>query len=279
MMVLLLSIIELEGVTNLIGAIEFEKLVKGLTNAFDGAMTRPGHAFQIYFNYDKQNVKKGIEKIYAPALETAQRLGLELNDLFTERSEFMSKYCAQEKVYFVLFTRPFNLPKDQLKASSKNKLKMIKEKKAPAFKYSQAIYAAIPEIRDTHEAYVRSILNDMESLFMLGKVLEVHDGIKAIRMSSDPNFTGEDWRASLPGDMVGIREINNFEGDASDLLWPPLSKQILPRDAEIIDRRTVLVGNTLYASIYIDLFSKDIRPFMSLFSRILPTQIPWRISF
>ena len=30
---------------------------------------------------------------------------------------------------------------------------------------------------------------------------------------------------------------------------------------------------------YIDLFPKDVRPFINLFSRILPTHVPWRISF
>ena len=43
-------------------------------------------------------------------------------------------------------------------------MRMIKDKKAPAFKNSQTIFAAIPELRDTHDAYVRSILNDLDAL-------------------------------------------------------------------------------------------------------------------
>ena len=275
----LLSILKIEGITSLAGAEEFQRLVEGLTNSFQGAMSRPGHALQVYFSHDKQNIKKTIQDIYAPADSTMQRLELDLNDLFEERVNYLSQYCADENVYFVLMTRPFNLPSDQIKAANKAKVKMIKDKKAPSFKNSQTIFAAIPELRDTHSAYVRSIMNDLDSLNILAKLLEVHEAVHAIRMTADPDFTADDWRPTLPGDTIPVRETNNFQGDVSDLLWPSLAKQVIPRDAEIIDRRTILVGNKMYSSAYIDLFPKDIKPFLTLFSRILPTHIPWRISF
>lgn len=275
----LLSVLKVEGVTELVGAEEFQRLVEGLSNAFQGAMGRAGHALQVYFSHDKQNIKKVIRDIYAPAEATADRLGLQLNDLFNERVNFLAQYCADESLYFVLITRPFNLPSDQLKAANKAKIKIIRDEKIPPFRSSQAIFAAIPELRDTHSAYVRSILNDMESLNIYAKLLEVHDATHAIRTTADPDYTGDDWKASLPGDLLSVREVNDLDCDASDLLWPPLSKQVIPREAQTIDRRTVLVGNKLYTSVYIDLFPKDIRPFSLLFNRILPTHVPWRMSF
>jgi intracellular multiplication protein IcmB len=275
----LLSLIEVSGVTALSGTEEFEILVEGLSNAFQGAMGRPGHALQVFFNHDKQNIKKVIQNILQPAEATANRLELNLEDLFSERVEYLSQYCADEKVYFVLFTRPLNLPGDQLKVANKAKGKMIKDSKSPPFFNTQTIFAAMPELRDTHDAYVRSILNDLDTLNIQASLLPVHDAVHAIRLSADPDFTSEDWKASLPGDKLYPREIRDFEGDVSDLLWPPLAKQVLPRDAEVLDLRTVQVGNKLYSTIFIDLFPKDIRPFVSLFSRILPSHIPWRISF
>ncbi|HAT1659916.1 TPA: type IVB secretion system protein IcmB/DotO [Legionella pneumophila] len=275
----LLSILKIEGITGLAGPEEFERLVEGLANSFQAAMGRPGHALQVYFSHDKQNIVKMIKDIYDPAEATANRLELNLRDLFEERVNYLSQYCAEERVYFVLYTRPFNLASDQLKAANKAKMKMIKDTKAPPFKNSQTIFAAVPEIRDTHDAYVRAILNDLDALNVIAKLLEVHDAVHAIRMTGDPDYTADDWRATLPGDKIPVRELNNFEGDPSDLLWPPLSKQVLPRDAEIIDLRTVRVGDKIYASTYIDLFPKDVRPFISLFSRILPSHVPWKISF
>ena len=275
----LLSIIKIEGVTALAGAEEFNRLVDGLSNAFQGAMGRPGHVLQVYFSHDKQNIKKTIKDIYAPAEATEKRLNLSLDDLFKERVDFLSDYCAEESLYFVLMTRPFNLPPDQLKIANKAKSKRIKDAKMPSFLKSQTVNAAIPELRDTHSAYVRSVLNDLSTLNMMCKLLDVHEAVHAIRMTADPDFTSSEWRASLPGDPISVREVNGLDGDPSDLLWPPLAKQVIPRDAEIIDRRTVMVGTKIYSSAYIDLFPKEIKTFSSLFARILPTHIPWRISF
>ncbi|KTC83918.1 type IV secretion protein IcmB [Legionella cincinnatiensis] len=275
----LLSVLKIEGISALAGSVEFEHLISGLTNAFQAAMGRPGHALQVYFSHDKQNIKKLINDTYDPAVATAKRLELNLTDLFEERVNYMSTYCAEERTYFVLITRPFNLTSEQLKAANKAKTQMIKDLKAPPFKNTQTIYAAIPELRDTHDAYVRSIMNDLGSLHIFAKLMEVHDAVHAIRMTADPDFTADDWRASLPGDKITIREISEFEGDASDLLWPSLAKQIFPRDAEVLDLRTIRVGDKIYSSTFIDLFPKDIRPFIHLFARILPSHVPWRISF
>ena len=275
----LLTLLKIEGVTALAGQDEFERLVEGLTNAFQGAMGRSGHALQVFFSHDKQNIRKVISDIYAPAEATAQRLELKLDDLFNERLDYLSQYCAEERLYFVLYTRPFNLPTDQAKAALKAKLKMLRDNKMPSFKNTQTVYAAIPEIRDAHEAYVRSILNDLDSLNIFASVVEVHEAVHAIRMSADPDFTADDWQAVLPGDKIYPRELNGFEGDVSDLFWPSLAKQVIPRDGKNIDLRTVQVGNKLYSSVFIDLFPKDIRPFMALFARILPSHVPWRIAF
>jgi len=65
----------------------------------------------------------------------------------------------------------------------------------------------------------------------------------------------------------------------SDLLWPSLSQQIFPRDAENIDLRTCRIGDKIYSSVFVDLFPKDIKTFVNLFSRALQSRIPWRISF
>ncbi|KTD65827.1 virulence protein IcmB [Legionella shakespearei] len=275
----LLSILKIEGITALAGAEEFEHLVEGLNNAFQGAMSRPGHALQVYFSHDKQNIKKVIQDVYDPAEATAKRLELNLSDLFEERVDYLSQYCAEERVYFVLITRPFNLSSDQLKVATKTKMKIIKDAKLPPFKNTQTVFAAIPELRDTHDAYVRAILNDLDALRIIGKLLNVHEAIHAIRMTADPDYTADDWRATLPGDNLPAREVNNFEGDPSDLLWPSLARQVIPRDAETIDLRTVRVGDKIYSSTYVDLFPKDVRPFITLFSRILPSHVPWKISF
>ena len=275
----LITVIKIEGTTSLVGADEFKRMVEGLSNSFEVAMSRPGHALQVYFSHDKLNIKQSIEQALKPARQTAEQLKLNLDDLFRERVDYLSKYCSDEALFIVLITRPFSLQNEQLKNAVKKKLKTIREEKIPPFRNVQAVHAAIPEIRDTHAAYVRSILNDLEQYQLLAREMEVHEAVYAIRMTADPDFTSVDWKPTLPGDSMTVTEVNNFEGDLSDLLWPPLAKQVIPRDATVLDRRTVQVGDKIYSSVYIDLFPKEVRPFSILLSRILPTHVPWRISF
>ena len=68
-------------------------------------------------------------------------------------------------------------------------------------------------------------------------------------------------------------------GELSGLMYPPLARQIFPRDAQVIDLRTLRAGDRIYTPIFIDLFPQDLKPFISLFARTLPTRVPWRISF
>ena len=63
----LVSVLRIEGVTSLVGSEEFNRLVEGITNSFQGAMGRSGHALQVYFSHDKQNIQANIEDIYRPA--------------------------------------------------------------------------------------------------------------------------------------------------------------------------------------------------------------------
>jgi intracellular multiplication protein IcmB len=275
----LISILEIQGITTLIGQPEFDNLIAGLENALQAAMGRPGYAFQVFFSYDRENIKKYIHNNFKTAEQTASRLSLNLDDLFREREEILSQYCGEEKCYLALFTRPFCLTNEQFKMASKEKTRAIREEKLPTFKTSQTLYAAYPEMRDNHDAYVRSILLDLGNLNIVVRLLDIHDAVYAIRKTVDPDFTGPEWKACLPGDKITAREYKEFEGDISDILWPSLAKQVIPREAEIFDRRTVQVGDKIYSSVFIDLFPKDVRPFVTLFSRILPTHVPWRITF
>lgn len=275
----LVSIIRIDGVTQLVGAPEFERLHEGISLSLHTIMSRPGYALQVFFGYDDERIGQLLEEILLPAKRTAERLNLKLDDLFRERVEFLSRYCAEESVFFVLWTRPSSLSNEQLQRATKDKIKLIRDLKLPPFKNSQNVIAAITDLRDPHQAFVRSLVNDLTLLGVKASLLEVHDAVFAMRMAADSSFTDLGWRATLPGDMLPVREVRNFQGDPSDILWPSLAKQIMPRDAENLDLRTVRVGDCIYSSIFIDLFPKDIKSFITLFQRTLSASLPWRVSF
>lgn len=275
----LLSVFRIDGVKALIGRDEFDQLQDGLLHGLQTVMSNTGHAIQVYFAYNRDEVKGEIKQILQSAEETSERLSLKLGDLFNERVNYLSEYCSYEEVFVVLWTRPSILTNEQNQRAMKEKAKLIKDKKIPPFIYTQNIMAAIPDLRDVHDSFVRGFYNDINALGIVGKVLEVHDAIYAMRKSVDFEFTDRDWRPSLPGDKITVKENKKINGNIADILWPSLSRQLLPRDAENIDLRTARIGDRIYSGIYIDLFPKDIQKFSSLLARTIPTKVPWRISF
>lgn len=275
----LASILRIQGATFLVGPEEFERIHRTLTQSLQTGLARPGHAVQVYFSHDKEAVQHDLEQILAPARHTAKRLHLELDDLLNEKVNELYRYCASESMYFVIWTKPSGMTQAQLQQSLKDRGERTKQAKVPLLPNAQNIFQAIPELRDTHDSLVRSLLADFNGVGLLSNLLDVHDACRAIRETIDPEFTDAKWSPYLPGDVIPIRETKNFRGDVSDLLWPSLSNQLIPRDGENISLRTARIGDRIYAPVCIDLFPKEINPFGVLFNRALNAQVPWRISF
>lgn len=276
----LVSIIKLHGATELVGVAEFDRIHQGLINSLSPALSRSGHGVQVHFNYDRDIVRKEITEIFRPALNTCERLKLSLDDLFEERINHLSKFCASEACHFVLWTRPSALSQTQLNISNKSKLETMRNARLPIMRRSQNIMAAIPELRETHDSFVRSLVNDMRDVSLYAVLLDVHTALKEVRKSVDPDYTNNDWRPVLPGDKIPIRNIQDpNRRDLSEIAWPPLVPQLIPRDGEILNLRTCRIGDKIYSTHFIDLFPQEIRPFYELFKKTLQSRFPWRISF
>ena len=85
--------------------------------------------------------------------------------------DFLGRYCADERVFIVVYTHPTVLTKEQMKIAQKEKKKKMDSGEIPAFRYTQNLYAAIPELRDTHQSLVRSVTSDLNSLSLSAKLL------------------------------------------------------------------------------------------------------------
>ncbi len=275
----LLSIIEVRGVRFMVGKDEFFNIQDGLLQSLQSNMSRSGHTMQVFFSYNPDGAIEDIRNAMGPSVETAKRLQLNVRDLFEESEQHLARYCAREKVYIVLWTHPNLLTKEQLKRAHRDKQKMLKEDKTPPFRYTQNLMAAIPDLRDTHNSFVRAVGNDLDGLGIVADLLKVHDAIYAVRSTVDPNFTARTWRPILPGDKFKPKISKRFKGEASDIMWPSLAMQLFPRDAENINLSTCKIGDRIYANVFIDLFPKELKKFMDLFVRTIQMKMPWRISF
>ena len=117
----LISVIRLHGMSTLVGSEEFAWIHNNLCQSLRMTMAQPGHTLQIYFNYDRDGIATELTDVLTPAIKTAQRLDLDLRDLFQEKINYLSKYCGHESIFMVLWTRPTLLSKEQYKTSPKRK--------------------------------------------------------------------------------------------------------------------------------------------------------------
>ncbi len=202
----LVTILRIEGVQMLIGREEFERILNGLRQSLQTAMSHPGYMIQVFFSYNKDEVQGVITEILSPAEATASRLGLRLDDLFSERINYLSKYCAHEEVYIALWTRLGSLTSEQSKRARNEKTRDIKKNKIPPFFQTQNIFAAVPDLRESHDSFVRSVENDFNTWGIVTQTLEVHEAVYVMRRSADPEFTDRNWRPLLPGDKITIKE-------------------------------------------------------------------------
>ncbi|MBY0378512.1 MAG: type IV secretion protein IcmB, partial [Gammaproteobacteria bacterium] len=275
----LLTIVRLQGVNGLVGEPEFAHLHRGICQSLMTSFSRLGHSVQCVFSYDKEAVREEIKNILLPARQTAQHLDLALSDLLDERENNLSLYCGQESVFFVLWTRPYLLTNDQVKGALRDKQKSMKANAIPPFKDTQNLIAAIPDLKNAHDSFVRSFYNDLSGLGLQLNILPVHEALKQVRMSIDSLFTDKHWSPCLPGDKIPERASDRFPYDISNVMYPTLADQLFVRDGERIDLRTVRIGDLNYSSVFIYLFPREVQSFTALLRRTLPTHIPWRISF
>ncbi len=275
----LISIIQIHGVKYLVGPEEFERIHNELTTGLKTALSRDGHGIQLFFKHDNENIEQQLNNILSPARETAERLNLNLKDLFDEKINFLKNYCHNEEMYLVLWTMPNSMSKTQAEQAQKNRMEQFKKNKIPLMANAQNFLASIPEMRENHNTFVGLTLNNLIDVGFSCTQLDVHTACRAIRKNIDPDFTDDNWQPFLPGDKIPVRETKNFAGTVSDILWPPLYKQLIPRDATIQDLRIAKIGDRIYGSVFIDLFPKELIAFVTLLHRLQHYSLPWRISF
>ncbi|WP_324810059.1 hypothetical protein [Ralstonia pickettii] len=275
----LLTVIRLHGSYRMIGAEEFQDADTKISKSLKAYIGTGGHAVHVFFSADPDSAERDIRTALAPSMATAKRLNLDLDDLFEEDIRHLSKFCANEKVFVTLITRPAAVTVGEQKRDQKAKAELIAAHPLPRLRDAPNLFAAMSALRTRHSSFVSAIMGDLRDARLAAEILDVHLASYEMRMSVDPDFTDEGWRACLPGDKIPVRDMRRDKKDMSGAFWPRLDRQLIPRDGELIDLKTVAVGDRIYAPMFIHLHPSDIKPFQQLFLRVVETRMPWRMSF
>ncbi len=270
----MVSYIKVDGAKQLIGEQEYRNIIEQAKTKIGSRLDRPGYALQFYYARNPQRIRSEIENLMRPNRGAASNVGLDLQDLFDERARHLSKFLAWEDCYVVCWTRPSALTKNDLTREMKNR-KNIKWIKAPN---AQFPFAALNSLRTRHKSFISSVKTAFDDLGIRARILDVHTALQAVKNSLAPNNPARNWRACLPGDPIPAREPKS-RSDYSDVLWPPLARQLCVEDATVISNTRVKIGNVLWSPVDMVLAPSEPYPFTQLLKRLGEHGVPFRISF
>ncbi len=270
----LVSFVKVDGAKCLVGEQEFKNIIEQAQLKIGSRLDRPGYALQFHFMRDPTRSRRELDTIMRPNRAAAANIGLELGDLFDERARHLAKYLAWEECYVVVWTRPTSLTKSDFDREAKEK-KAIKWVRATN---AQFPFAALGTLRTRHKSFVASIKNNFDDIGIRSKIIDIHEALRAVKTSLDPEHPARQWRACLPGDPIPAREPRSRK-DYSEVLWPPLARQLCQQDAEVHSQNKVQIGNTFWSPVDMVLGPAEATEFSRLMKRLAEQPMPYRISF
>jgi intracellular multiplication protein IcmB len=272
----LVSYVRIQGSRQIIGEEEYNHIIQAATIKIGSRFDRQGHALQVYFARDPNRIRERLESYVKPLRVSAENMGLEVQDVLDERINHLQRFMTHEECYFVLWTRPGVLTKNEIKKATEEAKEQAKNW-VPAAN-AQYPNAAMEPLRIRHRSFISAVTSALDELGIGAQLLEVHDALNAVRSNLFPDRANEHWRACLPGDPIPAR-MPTSRVDMSDILWPNLANQITAGDARVIGQSVVRIGRTLWAGADMSLGPMDATPFPSLLNRLVEADIPFRISF
>lgn len=272
----LLSYVKIEGSKQIIGEEEYNKIVESSTIKIGARFDRQGHAMQVYYVRDPGRIEEVLKGLVRPIRQTAHNVGIEIDDLIDERVRHLQRFLSHEEAYFVLWTRPSVLTKNESERATKEAKENTKDwVNAPNSQYPMA---ALEPLRTRHKSFMAAVLGALDEMGISSNVLEVHDAMTAVRANLFPDRANDQWKACLPGDPIPPRAPTN-RIDMSDILWPSVPNQIVAGDAKVLSKAVVRIGNIYWAGGDMTLGPMDATAFPSLLNRLVDADIPFRISF
>ncbi len=270
----MVSFVRIHGARQIIGDAEYRWIVDQATTKMGARFDRPGYALQVYFMRDPSMVGAELAKAMQANRSAAQALDLDLEDLLNERRRHMARFLAHEEIFFVLWTRPNAVSKGDLSEA----LRIRGEQKWVVAADAQHPMTTLEPLRTRHKSYVSAITAGLEELSIKATVEPVHHALAAVRRSLYPLLGNNDWRANLPGDPL-IPRAPSHRADLSDVLWPPLRRQLCVGDAETVSPTIVRIGDLVWGGVDMTLAPADPTPFPQLLARLIDSDVPFHVSF
>ncbi|MDR2443545.1 MAG: hypothetical protein LBE31_08510 [Deltaproteobacteria bacterium] len=264
----LISAVRVYGAYFPVDSNRLDQMVAILTEKTSVLFEKPGHFLQMVFDYDPQGAKSEIEGYFRPSRVTAKECQLNLDEVIGDWEKTIASYCGSEKFTIVFWTTPKFLPE-----ANRNHEAHITAEGLPKVIGRQTEGRAVAALRHAHLGARDVIGGALTAAGLAHSNIEVHEIIRDIKLSLDPSQTPKDFRAVLPGDSRPMTHLDSDSDPRSMILLPSIGSQIFSREAQIVDRDMIRVGERLHAPFVMALPPMTPKPFSELM-RVLNTNNP-----
>lgn len=270
----LVTLLKIHGARQIIGQSEYRRILEDSVVKIGTRFDRPGHAMQIYFCRDPERIGEELELMLRPNQVAARSIGLDIDDIFDERTKHLSHYLAWEEIYFVVWTRPAILTKADLAREAQR----ARKRRWVTAEDAQYPFAAIEALRTRHHSFVTAVSTGLHEMDIHNNVIEVHEALRIIRANLLQSSNDTQWKPNLPGDTIRARAPEHM-GDYSEVLWPSLRQQLTSASARVINDHMVEMGKYVWGGVDMMLGPMEPSPFPLLLARLSESKIPFRISY
>ncbi len=272
------TFIKVKGLRRMTMRSDVEAIAEGLRMELSGSLEAPGHAIQAWYACDPALSGSEIERQLQGSRRIARELRMHLVDIFAERERLWPRIMRWEVCYFVLWSKPSLLNREERKQAGEETRKLTAG--APAIGDAMSPFKENEVLSARHHAYVQRVTTAFKNHGISVTQLEPAEALVAVREAMYPETSNSDWTPMIPGraPMARLPEGQPEKGDAGLALWPALQDQLFFADATTHGQSRVTIGGHEWSSSDMTLGPEDARPFAEIVARLNATHVPWRMS-
>ena len=272
------TLVRVHGLRRMTLRADVEAIAEGLRIDLSGSLENPGHAIQAWYACDPDLSGPEIERHLQGPRTVAREIGLDLSMFFAERDRLWPRIMRWEACYFVLWSKPSLLNREERKQAGQEITKLSEG--APAIGDAQSPFRENETLNARHAAFVQRVVGAFRNHGVSAEALQPAEALVAIREALYPETADSGWTPLIQGTnpMPRMPDGEPGKGDAGLALWPPLADQLFFADAETHGAQRVVIGGHEWSSVDMTVGPEDPRPFAEIVARLNATHTPWRMS-
>lgn len=288
----LLTVFEFDGIRTIMDKKALhDKLVQLDKSGIATTMREAGHTLEIFFTMSPEGGEDLIRNLTSMNRETVKKFELNFDDVMDSKISHLPKFIHQEKCYLGIWTHPTSINAIELEAAIANKMEELRNSSLPRYRIkdrnAQYPYGGLDLLMNNHESLVKNIFDELNKILGFKvKKITAHEALAIVKKTIYGNEVPENWRPIIVGDElpVSLREQKaDKKGydlllDSADLVYPPLSMQILDSDIYVPkeELKQVVVGNRIFSSVTIEIPPKA-TPFNDLLVKLVNAKVPFNM--